>query len=166
MKKLLLFLTLILSVLVSCEQPEPPRERGWETLQGGLNKLEFEIELGDITEIEYTLKDLNDEIGIILTNSENFQLDIPSFNAEVFLLLESLNLVEQFINEFEYGSIQSLIREVNKYRDIIQKLVGKADFDMDGVLNKDDKCPNSPLTEDMWPATVNEDGCSEEELIN
>ena len=37
---------------------------------------------------------------------------------------------------------------------------------MDGVLNKDDKCPNSPLTEDMWPATVNEDGCSEEELGN
>ena len=51
MKKLLLFLTLILSVLVSCDPPDPPRERGWETLQGGLNKLEFEIELGDITEI-------------------------------------------------------------------------------------------------------------------
>jgi hypothetical protein len=91
---------------------------------------------------------------------------MPSFNAEVFLLLDSLNLVEQFINEFEYGSIQSLINEVNKYRDNIQKLVGKADFDMDGVLNKDDKCPNSPLTEDMWPADVNEDGCSEEELGN
>ena len=57
--------------------------------------------------------------------------------------------------------MQDLLSQVQEFQAGVEQLVAVADYDIDGVINALDKCPDTPLSEIN---DVNSDGCSPSQI--
>ena len=178
MKKVLLGLSLIFTLMVSCENPS--MERGFESLNAAVLELQAQFDALNVPQIISDLDALNLQVGEMIVDIEQYIIDqelaIAEFNAQVEALnarLEALLVqiqgVTELVNGIEVQSgglattqqMQDLLSQVEEFGAGVDILVARADYDYDGVVNALDKCPDTPIAEIN---DVDVDGCSPSQL--
>jgi len=174
MKKVLLSLLLIFTLMVSCVNPS--MERGLESLNDSLAQLEIAIDDLGIPQMIDDLDSMNTMVGQLIVDVEEYSAQMEEFNQKVLEIqaaLEAMLIQVQGITEEVNGMIvttgglatteqmQNLLSQVQEFQEGVDILVAIADYDYDGVQNALDKCPDTPLSEIN---NVNSDGCSPSQL--
>lgn len=174
MKKVLLGLSLIFTLMVSCENPS--MERGFESLNAAVLELQAQFDALNIPQIIADLDTLNLQVGEMIVDVEAYSKQVEEFNAQVLELqtrLEAMLIQVQGITETVNGmtitagglattqQMQDLLSQVEEFGAGVDILVARADYDYDGVVNALDKCPDTPITEIN---DVDTDGCSPSQL--
>ena len=174
MKKVLLGLSLIFTLMVSCENPS--MERGFESLNAAVLELQAQFDELNIPQIIADLDALNLQVGEMIVDVEEYSKQVEEFNAHVLELqarLEAMLIQVQGITETVNGmtvttgglattqQMQDLLSQVEEFGAGVDILVAIADYDYDGVVNALDKCPDTPLSEIN---DVDTDGCSPSQL--
>ena len=150
MKKLIF--AVISFMIIGCANPAI--EDGLESLQQQLALVEADMAQVDVDQIKQVLADLEEHVY-----DQSFayvkMLDLKVKLAEVQLALDELN---------EAGTVEGLQTLGTKVAEIsegVSWLVHFADYDLDGVINGIDDCPDTPITE---ISSVDEKGCSPSQL--
>ena len=149
MKKLFAVISFI---IIGCANPAI--EDGLESLQQQLALVEADMAQVDVDQIKQVLADLEDHVQD-QSNAYVKMLELKEKLAEVQLALDALN---------EAGSVEGLQTLGTKVAEIsegVSWLVHFADYDLDGVINGIDDCPDTPITE---ISSVDEKGCSPSQL--
>jgi len=174
MKKVVLSLMVIFTLLTSCVNPS--MERGFESLNGSLSELTTAIDDLGIPQMINDIDDMNIMVGGMIADIEEYAKEIEEFNqrvAELHIRLQELLVQVEGITETVNGmtvtvgglantqQLQDLLSQVQEFGAGVDLLVARADYDYDGVVNGLDKCPDTPLSEIN---NVNADGCSPSQL--
>ena len=169
-KGLLSLLSLIL--ITSCANPS--MERGLESLNDSLEQLEIGIDALGIPQMIDDLDSMNVMVGEMIVDVEEYSAQMEEFNQQVLeiqarleALLVQIQGVTEIVNGIEVQSgglattqqFQDLLSQVQEFGAGVDILVAVADYDVDGVINALDKCPDTELG-----ATVDADGCSADQL--
>lgn len=172
MKKLLLVLSLTLTV--ACTNPS--MERGFSNLNDSLASLELALEEVGVPKMIEDLNSINNMVADMIVDVEEYSARMEEFNLKVLEMQERLNsmlLQVQQITEVVNGmketaaelatsaQMQELLSQVEDFQSGVDQLVAIADYDVDGVMNALDECPDTVLG-----ATVDANGCSQEQLNN
>lgn len=170
MRKLILGLTLL--VTAACTNPS--MERGFSSLNESLLTLETAIDGLGIPQMITDINDMNLLVGELIADIEEYSAQMEEFNAKVLEIQASLDamlITVQGITEQVQGmtvtagglattqQMQDLLSQVQEFQAGVDQLVAVADYDVDGVINALDKCPDTELG-----ATVDADGCSADQL--
>ena len=150
MKKLIF--AVISFVIIGCANPAI--EDGLESLQQQLALVEADMAQVDVDQIKQVLADLEEHVQD-QSNAYIKMLELKEKLAEVQLALNELN---------EAGTVEGLQTLGTKVAEIsegVSWLVHFADYDLDGVINGIDDCPDTPITE---ISSVDEKGCSPSQL--
>lgn len=172
MKKLLLVLSLTLTV--ACTNPS--MERGFSNLNDSLASLELALEEVGVPKMIEDLNSINNMVADMIVDVEEYSAKMEEFNLKVLEMQERLNsmlLQVQQITEVINGmketaaglatsaQMQELLSQVEEFQSGVDQLVAIADYDVDGVMNALDECPDTVLG-----AAVDANGCSQEQLNN
>lgn len=150
MKKLIF--AVISFMIIGCANPAI--EDGLESLQQQLALVEADMAQVDVDQIKQVLADLEEHV-YDQSNAYVKMLELKEKLAEVQLALDELN---------EAGTVEGLQTLGTKVAEIsegVSWLVHFADYDLDGVINGIDDCPDTPITE---ISSVDEKGCSPSQL--
>lgn len=150
MKKLIF--AVISFMIIGCANPAI--EDGLESLQQQLALVEADMAQVDVDQIKQVLADLEEHV-YDQSNAYVKMLELKEKLAEVQLALDELN---------EAGTVEGLQTLGTKVAEIsegVSWLVHFADYDLDGVINGIDDCPDTPITEIK---SVDEKGCSPSQL--
>ena len=150
MKKLIF--AVISFMIIGCANPAI--EDGLESLQQQLALVEADMAQVDVDQIKQVLADLEEHVQD-QSNAYVKMLELKEKLAEVQLALDELN---------EAGTVEGLQTLGTKVAEIsegVSWLVHFADYDLDGVINGIDDCPDTPITE---ISSVDEKGCSPSQL--
>ena len=168
-KGLLSLLSLIL--ITSCANPS--MERGLESLNDSLEQLEIGIDALGIPQMIDDLDSMNVMVGEMIVDVEEYSAQMEEFNQQVLeiqarleALLVQIQGVTEIVNGIEVQSgglattqqFQDLLSQVQEFGAGVDILVAVADYDVDGVINALDKCPDTELG-----AAVDTDGCSDKQ---
>ena len=169
MKKL--FLGLALLVTAACTNPS--MERGFESLNASIATLESAIDDLGIPQMITDINDMNLLVGELIADIEEYSAQMEEFNQQVLeiqarleALLVQIQGVTEIVNGIEVQSgglattqqFQDLLSQVQEFGAGVDILVAVADYDVDGVINALDKCPDTELG-----AAVDTDGCSDKQ---
>ena len=169
MKKLFLGLTLLATA--ACTNPS--MERGLDSLNASIAALETAIDDLGIPQMITDINEMNLLVGEMITDIEEYSAQIEEFNAmvlEIQASLDAMLITVQGITEQVQGmtvtagglatteQMQNLLSQVQEFQTGVDQLVAVADYDVDGVINALDKCPDTELG-----ATVDADGCSDKQ---
>lgn len=140
-------------IIVSCTNPN---------MQNGLDDLRSQIlQIGDQIEV-IDLSELTQKVNELKLLIENLVIDADSAQPTLNTLQETLSLLLIRINELPTEEeIQDVLSTIEQIQSGIDVLVARADFDLDGVINAIDECPNTPISEIN---DVNEVGCSPSQI--
>ena len=177
MKKL--FLGLALLVTAACTNPS--MERGFESLNASIATLESAIDDLGIPQMITDINDMNLLVGELIADIEEYSAQMEEFNAKVLeiqAILDAMLITVQGMTEQVQGmteqvqgmtvtagglatteQMQNLLSQVQEFQTGVDQLVAVADYDVDGVINALDKCPDTELG-----AAVDADGCSADQL--
>jgi len=175
-KYTILFWTLVLLVVaatsvISCTNPS--MERGFESLNASIATLETAIDDLGIPQMITDINDMNLLVGELIADIEEYSAQMEEFNAKVLEIQASLDamlITVQGITEQVEGmtvtagglatteQMQDLLSQVQEFQTGVDQLVAVADYDVDGVINALDKCPDTELG-----AVVDVDGCSDKQ---
>ena len=147
------------ALLIGCENPS--MERGFESLTDSLNSLESDLS-SIVESITSDLQSMNETVDVLLANAAAMQ----ETKEEILIATEDLALTLSEIQEdFENANTEetlSLIGDkLESVNDDLGFLIFVSDYDLDGVINGLDQCPDTPITEIN---EVNNNGCSPSQL--
>lgn len=142
-------------IIISCTNPN---------MQNGLDDLRSQIlQIGDQIEV-IDLSELTQKVNELKLLIENLVIDVDSAQPTLNTLQETLSLLLIRINELPTEEeIQDVLSTIEEIQSGIDVLVARADYDIDGVINVIDECPDTPISEIN---DVNEVGCSPSQIGN
>ena len=108
------------------------------------------------------LNELTQRVNELKLSVENLIIDVDSAQLTLNTLQETLELILVKVNELPTSEdIQDILSTIEEIQSDIDVLVARADFDLDGVINAIDECPDTPISEIN---DVNEVGCSPSQI--
>ena len=148
-------------------------ERGFDSLNASIATLESAIDDLGIPQMITDINDMNLLVGELIADIEEYSAQMEEFNAKVLEIQASLDamlITVQGITEQVQGmtvtagglatteQMQNLLSQVQEFQTGVDQLVAVADYDVDGVINALDKCPDTELG-----VAVDADGCSDKQ---
>jgi len=157
MKKLIF--AVLSFILVACSNQSI--EDGLDDLNARLVELEQEIVTLDVDSLLNDISEISAAVAAFEAQNEENLAAI----AEIKATLDSLNLKLAEINEeLQAAATMEQIQAIKvKLQDInegIALLVFASDYDLDGIINGLDQCPNTPITE---ISQIDANGCGPSE---
>ena len=157
MKKLIF--AVLSFILVACSNQSI--EDGLDDLNARLVELEQEIVTLDVDSLLNDISEISTAVAAFEAQNEENLAAI----AEIKATLDSLNLKLAEINEeLQAAATMEQIQAIKvKLQDInegIALLVFASDYDLDGIINGLDQCPNTPITE---ISQIDANGCGPSE---
>jgi len=157
MKKLIF--AVLSFILVACSNQSI--EDGLDDLNARLVELEQEIVSLDVDSLLNDISEISAAVAAFEAQNEENLAAI----AEIKATLDSLNLKLAEINEeLQAAATMEQIQAIKvKLQDInegIALLVFASDYDLDGIINGLDQCPNTPITE---ISQIDANGCGPSE---
>jgi len=158
MKKLIF--AVLSFILVACSNQSI--EDGLDDLNARLVELEQEIVAFDAQSLLSDISEIADQVAAFEAQNEENQATI----ADVMATLDSLNLQLAEINEAIEAAgtmeqIQAIKVKLQEVNEGIALLVFASDYDLDGIINGLDQCPNTPITE---ISLIDTNGCGPSEI--
>ena len=146
-------------ILVACSNQSI--EDGLDDLNARLVELEQEIVTLDVDSLLNDISEISAAVAAFEAQNEENLAAI----AEIKATLDSLNLKLAEINEeLQAAATMEQIQAIKvKLQDInegIALLVFASDYDLDGIINGLDQCPNTPITE---ISQIDANGCGPSE---
>ena len=146
---------LLFMIIISCTNPN--MQNGLDDLRSQILQISDQIEVIDLSELTQKVN----ELKLLI---ENLIIDADSAQPTLNTLQETLSLLLIRINELPTEEeIQDVLSTIEEIQSGIDVLVARADYDIDGVINAIDECPNTPISEIN---DVNEVGCSPSQIGN
>ena len=144
---------LLFMIIISCTNPN--MQNGLDDLRSQILQISDQIEVIDLSELTQKVN----ELKLLI---ENLIIDADSAQPTLNTLQETLSLLLIRINELPTEEeIQDVLSTIEEIQSGIDVLVARADYDIDGVINAIDECPNTPISEIN---DVNEVGCSPSQI--
>ena len=133
----------------------PNMQNGLDDLRSQILQISDQIEVIDLSELTQKVN----ELKLLI---ENLVIDADSAQPTLNTLQETLSLLLIRINELPTEEeIQDVLSTIEEIQSGIDVLVARADYDIDGVINAIDECPDTPISEIN---DVNEVGCSPSQI--
>ena len=149
MKKIIL----LFMIVISCANPN--MQEGLDNLRSQLSQISDQIDTMNLNELTQRVNELKLSV-------ENLIIDVDSAQLTLNTLQETLELILVKVNELPTSEdIQDVLSTIEEIQSGIDILVAQADFDLDGIINAIDECPDTPITE---RDNVNEVGCSPSQI--
>jgi len=149
-------------VLVSCINPS--LETGLDTLRDEIEKLQSQVQVVDVSGLVESVTELESTVDTLVIEFDTLDTTMNELHQMITTLQEGLdNLQQQLSTLAPNGTLQEISIKLEKIQEGIDVLVARADYDIDGVINAIDECPDTPITEIKQ---VNEVGCSPSQLNN
>jgi len=144
---------LLFMIITSCANPN--MQEGLDNLRSQLSQISDQINTMNLNELTQKVNELKSSI-------ETLVIDADSAQSTLNTLQETLSLLLTRANELPTSDdIQSILSTIGEIQSGIDVLVAKADFDLDGIINAIDECPDTPISEIN---DVNEVGCSPSQI--
>ena len=144
---------LLFMIITSCTNPN--MQNGLDDLRSQILQISDQIEVIDLSELTQKVN----ELKLLI---ENLVIDVDSAQPTLNTLQETLSLLLIRINELPTEEeIQDVLSTIEEIQSGIDVLVARADYDIDGVINAIDECPDTPISEIN---DVNEVGCSPSQI--
>ena len=149
-------------VLVSCINPS--LETGLDTLRDEIERLQSQVQVVDVSGLVESVTELESTVDTLVIEFDTLDTTMNELHQMITTLQEGLdNLQQQLSTLAPNGTLQEISIKLEKIQEGIDVLVARADYDIDGVINAVDECPNTPITEIKQ---VNDVGCSPSQLNN
>lgn len=149
-------------VLVSCVNPS--LQTGLDNLREEINNLQAQVVSVDVSSLVSNVEELESAVDNLIIQFDTLDTSMGELQQMISTLQETLsNLEQQFSTLAPNGTLQDILVKLEKIHEGIDTLVARADYDIDGVINAIDECPDTPITEIKQ---VNEVGCSPSQLNN
>jgi uncharacterized phage infection (PIP) family protein YhgE len=149
-------------VLVSCINPS--LETGLDTLRDEIEKLQSQVQVVDVSGLVESVTELESTVDTLVIEFDTLDTTMNELHQMITTLQEGLdNLQQQLSTLAPNGTLQEILIKLQRIQEGIDTLVARADYDIDGVINAIDECPDTPITEIKQ---VNEVGCSPSQLNN
>jgi uncharacterized phage infection (PIP) family protein YhgE len=147
-------------VLVSCINPS--LETGLDTLRDEIEKLQSQVQVVDVSGLVESVTELESTVDTLVIEFDTLDTTMNELHQMITTLQEGLdNLQQQLSTLAPNGTLQEISIKLEKIQEGIDVLVARADYDIDGVINAIDECPDTPITEIKQ---VNDVGCSPSQL--
>jgi len=147
-------------IIVSCVNPN--LQEGLDNLKIEIETLESQVQSVNIPDLVEQVELLESALNNLVIVSEGTAVTMNELQQMITTLQEGLdNLQQQFSTLAPNGTLQELLVKLEKIHEGIDTLVARADYDLDGIINAMDECPDTPITEIKQ---VNEVGCSPSQL--
>ena len=157
MKKTILLLFMI---IISCTNPN--MQNGLDDLRSQIQQISDQIEVIDLNELTQGVNELEILIQNLAVESELLSISSEELAENLNTLQQTLSLLLTRVNELPTSDdIQSILSTIGEIQSDIDVLVARADFDIDGIINAIDECPDTPISEIN---DVNEVGCSPSQI--
>ena len=149
-------------VLVSCINPS--LETGLDTLRDEIEKLQSQVQVADVSGLVESVTELESTVDTLVIEFDTLDTTMEELQQMISTLQETVNDLEiAFQSLAPDGTLQGILVKLEKIQEGIDVLVARADYDIDGVINAVDECPDTPITEIKQ---VNDVGCSPSQLNN
>jgi chaperonin cofactor prefoldin len=149
-------------VLVSCINPS--LETGLDTLRDEIERLQSQVQLVDVNGLVESVTELESTVDTLVIEFDTLDTTMEELQQMISTLQETVNDLEiAFQSLAPDGTLQGILVKLEKIQEGIDVLVARADYDIDGVINAVDECPDTPITEIKQ---VNDVGCSPSQLNN
>tara|TARA_B110000902_G_scaffold261126_1_gene335333 strand:- start:70 stop:519 length:450 start_codon:yes stop_codon:yes gene_type:complete len=147
-------------IIVSCTNPNI--QNGLDDLRSQILQIGDQIEVIDLSELTQQINELEISIQNLATESELLSISAEELAENLNTLQQTLELILVKVNELPTNKdIQDILSTIEEIQSGIDALITKSDFDLDGVINAVDDCPNTPISEIN---DVNEVGCSPSQI--
>ena len=147
-------------IIVSCTNPNI--QNGLDDLRSQILQIGDQIEVIDLSELTQQINELEISIQNLATESELLSISAEELAENLNTLQQTLELILVKVNELPTNKdIQDILSTIGEIQSGIDALITKSDFDLDGVINAVDDCPNTPISEIN---DVNEVGCSPSQI--
>jgi ABC-type transporter Mla subunit MlaD len=149
-------------VLVSCINPS--LETGLDTLRDEIERLQSQVQVVDVNGLVESVTELESTVDTLVIEFDTLDTTMEELQQMISTLQETVNDLEiAFQSLAPDGTLQGILLKLEKIQEGIDVLVARADYDIDGVINAVDECPDTPITEIKQ---VNDVGCSPSQLNN
>jgi len=149
-------------VLVSCINPS--LETGLDTLRDEIERLQSQVQVVDVNGLVESVTELESTVDALVIEFDTLDTTMEELQQMISTLQETVNDLEiAFQSLAPDGTLQGILVKLEKIQEGIDVLVARADYDIDGVINAVDECPDTPITEIKQ---VNDVGCSPSQLNN
>ena len=149
-------------VLVSCINPS--LETGLDTLRDEIERLQSQVQVVDVNGLVESVTELESTVDTLVIEFDTLDTTMEELQQMISTLQETVNDLEiSFQSLAPDGTLQGILVKLEKIQEGIDVLVARADYDIDGVINAVDECPDTPITEIKQ---VNDVGCSPSQLNN
>jgi len=137
-------------------------QNGLDDLKSQILQISDQIEVIDLSELTQQVNELELLIENLATESELLSIPAEEIAENLNTLQQTLELILVKVNELPTNDdIQSILSTIGEIQLGIDVLIARADFDLDGVINAVDDCPDTPISEIN---DVNEVGCSPSQI--
>jgi|SRR5210317_2057841 len=156
MKKLIF--AVIGFIAFSCTNPSA--EEGLANLEAALAELEAALSGIDVNQMLTDVATMQDQVESMEDDVALYAEQVEEWESQIESILADLAGVQEIIdNAGTKDQVEAILADLADTQALIDQLVLLADYDYDGVINGLDKCPDTEIG-----ATVDEDGCSAEQL--
>ena len=153
------YIIIILGAFTSCTNPRLEEDLG--ALREQLLMIDIDKFNSDIIDLRSSISDISLSVDNILSDLLEFTNEYNESNAELLLSLDDIStrlssilfVLGSAATSDQVGVLRAQVEELSASLDI---LISYQDYDLDGVINGVDQCPNTPL-EDR--GSVDETGC-------
>ena len=149
-------------VLVSCINPS--LETGLDTLRDEIERLQSQVQIVDVNGLVEGVIELESTVDTLVIQFDTLDVTMEELQQMISTLQETVSDLEDAYSSLAPdGTLQGILVKLEKIQEGIDVLVARADYDIDGVINAVDECPDTPITEIKQ---VNDVGCSPSQLNN
>ena len=149
-------------VLVSCINPS--LETGLDTLRDEIERLQSQVKVVDVNGLVDGVIELESTVDTLVIQFDTLDVTMEELQQMISTLQETVSDLENAYSSLAPdGTLQGILVKLEKIQEGIDVLVARADYDIDGVINAVDECPDTPITEIKQ---VNDVGCSPSQLNN
>ena len=149
-------------VLVSCINPS--LETGLDTLRDEIERLQSQVQVVDVNGLVDGVIELESTVDTLVIQFDTLDVTMEELQQMISTLQETVSDLEDAYSSLAPdGTLQGILVKLEKIQEGIDVLVARADYDIDGVINAIDECPDTPITEIKQ---VNDVGCSPSQLNN
>ena len=149
-------------VLVSCINPS--LETGLDTLRDEIERLQSQVQIVDVNGLVEGVIELESTVDTLVIQFDTLDVTMEELQQMISTLQETVSDLEDAYSSLAPdGTLQGILVKLEKIQEGIDVLVARADYDIDGVINAIDECPDTPITEIKQ---VNDVGCSPSQLNN
>lgn len=149
-------------ILVSCVNPN--LEEGLDNLRSEIEKLQSKVQVLDVNGLVENTIQLESAVDNLVIQFDTLDITMGELQQMISTLQETVSDLEiAFQSLAPDGTLQGILVKLQRIQEGIDILVARADYDIDGVINAIDECPDTPITEIKQ---VNEVGCSPSQLNN